>query len=416
MIKFKKLLSLLIALALVFSLTACGEKEVVIPDEDGWVATWAAAQLVAGANENPVNPPLKENTVRQQIRVNVGGDKIRLTLSNEYGDIPAQFESVHIAHLVTAGENAIDTSTDTVVTFNGGETSVEIPSGQTATSDEIDFSFEALDDLSVTIKLGKFAGSSTTSHTGARCSTWIITGDHVTDESFVSEETMTSWYFISELDVWAKAGTGALVLFGDSITDGYGTTTNQFERWSDEMNRLFRANPEYNDITVINEGIGGNSIFGGLGTAAKTRFERDVLNIAGVRYVIILIGINDIGYANEDISESMIDEYEVMIDACHERGIKVYAGTILPVNGNGYYSDLHEDIRLAVNSWMTSKYADFDGVIDFAAEMSNPDDTSYMLPEYSLDNLHPNPTGYKHMGEFAYNRLLEIWAEENADK
>ena len=413
MINIKKLLALLLSALMILSLaTACGEKEVVIPDEDGWVATWAAAQLVAGPNETPINPALKENTVRQQIRVNIGGDKIRLTLSNEYGDIPAQFESVHIAHLLNAGENAIDPATDTVVTFNGGETSVDVPNGQTITSDEIDFSFDALDDLAITIKLGRFAGSSPTSHTGARCSTWIISGDHVADESFEAEETMVSWYFISELDVWAEAGTKTVVLFGDSITDGYGTTPNQFERWSDEMTRLFQANPEYKNITVANEGIGGNSIFGGNGTAAKDRFDRDVLNIAGARYVILLIGINDIGYAGEDISDSMIEQYKIMINKCHEKGIKIYAGTITPVGGNGYYSDLHEKIRVKLNDWFKSKSSGFDGVIDFAELIADPNDPSTMLAEYSNDNLHPGISGYKKMGEYAYQRLLEIWAEE----
>ncbi len=407
---FKKLIALFLALATAFSLTACGSDFVEKPDEDGWVATWASAQLVAGTNELPTKPALKENTCRQQIRVNIGGEKIRLTLSNEYGELPAIFESVHIAHLLNAGENAIDTATDTVVTFGGSE-EVKIEAGQTATSDEIDFSFEALDDLAVTIKFGKYAGSAATSHTGARCHTWIIEGDHVTDESFTATETMTSWYFISELDTWAKAGTKTVVLFGDSITDGYGTTPNQFERWSDEMTRLFQANPEYSNITVANEGIGGNSVFGGLGTAAKDRFDRDVLGIAGVRYVILLIGINDIGYANEDISESMKEQYSIMIQKCHENGIRVYAGTITPVGSNGYYSELHDKIRNELNDWFRTEKS-FDGVIDFDELLRDPNKPDTLLPEYSNDNLHPSIEGYKKMGEYAYQRLLEIWEGE----
>lgn len=408
---FKKLTAILTALILTFSLAACGSDFVEKPDEAGWVATWASAQLTAGADELPVNPPLKENTCRQQIRVNVGGDKIRLTLSNEYGELPAIFESVHIAHLLNAGENAIDTSTDTPVTF-GGSSEIQIDAGQTATSDEIDFKFEALDDLAITIKFGKYAGSSATSHTGARCNTWIIEGNHVTDESFTATETMTSWYFISELDTWAEAGTKTVVLFGDSITDGYGTTPNQFERWSDEMTRLFQSNPDYKNISVINEGIGGNSIFGGLGTAAKDRFDRDVLNIAGVRYVIVLIGINDIGYANEDMTDSMKEQYEIMVQKCHENGIRVYAGTITPVGSNSYYSELHDKIRNNLNDWFRSSGSPFDGVIDFDELLRDPNQTDTLLPELSNDNLHPSVAGYKKMGEYAYQRLLEIWAEE----
>ena len=234
--KLKRFFAIIISALMLLSLTSCGGKE--IPDSEGWYAAWASAQLAAGINETPIKPPLKENTVRQQIRANIGGNKIKLTLSNEHGDIPAQIESVHLAHLLDPTDNAIDLSTDVKITFGGSE-SVDIPAGQTVTSDEIDFEFEALDDLAVTMKFGKYAGSTPTSHTGARCSTWIISGDHVADESFEAEEVMTSWYFISELDVWAEAGTRTLVLLGDSITDGYGTTTNQFERWSDEMNRLY---------------------------------------------------------------------------------------------------------------------------------------------------------------------------------
>lgn len=408
----KKLLSIALSAIMVLTLLAsCSGGEVVIPDEDGWVATWASSQLSAGTNETPIDPPLKENTVRQQIRVNIGGDKIRLTLSNEYGGIPTQFESVHIAHLPTAGVNSIDASTDTVVTFNGGSESVEVPVGQTVTSDEIDFSFEAMDDLAITIKLGKFAGSSITSHTGARAHTWIISGDHVTDETFEAEETMVSWYYISELDVWAEAGAKTVVLFGDSITDGYGSTPNQFERWSDELTRQLQANPDTKNISVANSGIGGNSIFGGLGQAAKDRFERDVLNIAGARYAVILIGINDIGYASNDISDSMIEQYKIMIDKCHEKGIKIYGATILPMNGSGYYTEDREKIRLAVNDWIMNK-AKFDGVIDFAADIADPDDSSRIAPQYNNDSLHPSPAGYKRMGEYVYQRLLELWAEE----
>lgn len=408
----KKLLCLALTVIMLTALmTSCSEKEVVIPDEDGWVATWASSQLTAGTNETPFNPQLKENTVRQQIRVNIGGDKIRLTLSNEYGSLPAQFESVHIAHLVEAGNNAIDTATDTVVTFNGGSESIEIPMGETAVSDEIPFTFDALDDLAITIKMGKYAGSSITSHTGARAHTWIATGDHVTDESFTAEGTMVSWYYISELDVWASAGTKTVVLFGDSITDGYGSTPNQFERWSDELTRRLQANPETANITVANSGIGGNSIFGGLGKAAKDRFERDVIDIAGARYAVILIGINDIGYAGDDISDSMIEQYKIMIDKCHEKGIKIYGGTILPMNGSGYYTEDREKIRLAVNDWIMNK-ANFDGVIDFAADIADPNDPSRIAPQYNNDSLHPSPAGYKRMGEFVYERLLELWAKE----
>lgn len=388
---------------------AAAESEALIPDEDGWFAAWTSAQMVTGSDPL-IDPYLLDNTVRQQIRPSIGGDKLRLTLSNEYGMISARFESVHIAHLTEPGQNAIDASTDTVITFDGSE-KVEIPAGGTVVSDEIDFSFEALEDLAVSIKLGKSAGFKTTGHNDALSRVWIGEGNCVSDETFTASMTTVNWYFLSELDVWAEAGTKTLVVIGDSITDCYGARSDQYERWSDVLSRQLRANKETAGISVVNEGIGGNAIFGGLGTALKDRFDRDVLNVAGVRYVIVLIGINDIGYAGEDISGKMIEEYKVMTDKCREKGIKIYAGTIMPVGGHEYYSDLHEQIRTSVNEWIRSDEAEFDGIIDFADVMADPDEPMRLDPGYSLDRIHCNPVGYRRMGEYAYERLTEIWAE-----
>lgn len=389
---------------------AGADSEVVIADEDGWFAAWTAAQMVTGKSDPVINPYLVGNTVRQQIRSSIGGDKIRLTLSNEYGILETQLESVHIAYLNKAGQNSVDTSTDTVITF-GGSQDVTIPAGETVVSDEIDFSFDAFQDLAVTVKLGETAGVRTTGHTDALSSVWIGEGDHASDETFAASKTTVNWYFISELDVWAEAGTKTLVVIGDSITDCYGAGTNKYERWSDVLSRRLRSDNETASVSVVNEGIGGNAIFGGLGTALNKRFDRDVLNVAGVRYAIVLIGINDIGGAKEDISQKMIEEYKVMIDKCHGQGIKIYAGTIMPVKGHEYYSELHEQIRITVNEWIRSDAAGFDGLIDFAEAMADPNETMQLDPKYSLDRLHCNAAGYQRMGEYAYERLKELWAE-----
>lgn len=378
-------------------------------ETDGWFAAWTSSQMITGTDPD-INSHLINNTVRQQIRPSIGGEKIRLKLSNEYGKTPLRIEAVHIACLLEAGENAIDTATDTVITFGGSE-SIEIPKGDTIVSDEISFSFDAFQDLAVTIKVGDLAGVTTTGHSEALSDVWIGEGDHVSDDTFTASMTTVNWYFLSELDIWAKAGTKTLVVIGDSITDCYGARNNRYERWSDVLSRHLRADSKTADISVVNEGIGGNAIFSGLGTALKRRFNRDVLNIAGAKYVIVLIGINDIGGADEDISANMIKEYKIMIDKCHENGIKIYAGTIMPVGGHDYYSDLHEQIRTAVNEWIRSDQAGFDGVIDFADIMADPDNSQNLNHEYSLDRIHCNPTGYQHMGEYAYKRLTEIWAE-----
>ncbi len=418
---FKKLFVIpLAAVLLGTTLCSCGNTTppvAEIPEEDGWVAAWASAQLTAGANETPINPGLKENTCRQQIRVSIGGDKIKITFSNLFGDIPLQIDSAHIAHLLDINSSAIDPLTDTVITFNGGETSVTIEAGQEVVSDEIAFSFEALDNLAITTKFGKFVGGTITSHTASRCSTWIAEGDHVADEAFpAGSKEMTSWYYLAEVDVWADASTKTLICFGDSITDGAAGFNNSLPRYSDTLASLLAEDLEYSNVSVVGKGIGGTVLRGGFGTAGEARLERDVLNVAGARYVIILYGVNDIGGAHEDISQSLIDSYKGIIEKCHEKGIKVYGATIVPFGGNGYYSELHEEIRIKVNEFIMSDKSGFDGYIDFASALADPADATRMAAEYNVsawnDWLHPGNEGYKKMGETAYEALKAIWDAE----
>ncbi len=418
---FKRLFVIPLAAVLLGTvLCSCGSTTTPvaeIPEEDGWVAAWASAQLTAGVNETPMSPGLKESSCRQQIRVSIGGDKIKITFSNLNGDIPLQIESAHIAHLIDPNGSAIDTATDTVITFNGGETSVTIDPGTELASDEIAFSFEALDNLAITTKFGKYVGGTITSHTAARATTWIAEGDHVADEAFpAGSKEMTSWYYLAELDVWADAGTKTLICFGDSITDGAAGHTNTFPRYSDTLASLLAEDLDYSDVSVVGKGIGGTVLMGGFGTAGEARLERDVLNVAGARYVIILYGVNDIGGAQEDISQRLIDSYKGIIEKCHENGIKVYGATIVPFNGSGYYSDLHEEIRVKVNEFIMSDKSGFDGYIDFASALADPADSTKMAAEYNVsawnDWLHPGNAGYQKMGETAYDALKALWDAE----
>ena len=413
--KLKRLLALILGMIMLLSLASCGEESKVVEtkNEAGWFTTWTSAQLTAGPDETPMDPALKENTCRQQIRVSIGGEKIKLTLSNEYGDIPVIIEGVHIAHLLDPNAPAIDASTDTAVTF-GGANEVTIEPGTVVTSDEIDFKFDALDDLAVTMKFGKFTGGTITSHTAARASTWIATGDHLADETFNPEKVMTSWYFLSNLETWGEAGTKTIVCIGDSITDGASSTTNAFARYSDELARRLQANESTKNIAVAAKGIGGNAVFGGLGTACKDRFDRDVINVPGVKYCVVMIGINDIGYEGEDMSDKIIEEYKVMIKKCHENGIKIYGGTLTPIKGSGYYSELHDKTRKALNEFIKSDKSGFDGYIDFEAALADPADPDKLDDQYVSvwnDYLHPNDAGYCKMGEVAYEYLKDIVVE-----
>lgn len=418
--RLKKLISIVMALAICLSLlTSCAEKEVVIPDEAGWFTTWAAATHSIGAGDDavPTNPKLKENTLRQQIKVSIGGEKIKLTFSNEYGSLPVMIDSVHIAKLLNEGNPTIDTATDTVITFNGGETSAKIEPGTTLTTDEINFSFEALELLAVTIKFGKYVPSDLTVHREALCTSWITEGDQVASETFTTMSFKNCWYFLSRVETYAEAGTRTIVCFGDSITDGVGATYNGFDTWPEVLAEKLQENPGTRNISIANTAISGNAVFGGVGQAAKDRFERDVLNVAGVRYVVIMIGINDIGYAQADISQDIINEYKVMIEKCREKGIKIYACTLAPTKGHpGYYSELHELIRDKVNEYILSEESGFDGVIDMSMALASETDLDQMQSIYATgDWLHPNAKGYERMGDEAYRTLINLWAQEKAE-
>lgn len=412
----KRIMSLVLAAMLLIGATSCG-KEVGadIVESDGWFTAWGTAMLTATVDETPIDPSLKENTCRQQVRVSIGGDKIRITLSNEYGDIPLNIESVHIAHLVNNSSSAIDTSTDTVITFNGGSESVDIAGGDKIVSDEVDFSFDALDCLAITIKFGNYVGGTITCHTAARCATWVVEGDHVSDEILEGATVMTSTYYIESVETWAESGTKTVVCIGDSITDGASSTTNGYARYPDTLMELLSADESVGNVAVVNKGIGGNAVFGGLGDALVDRFQRDVIDVLadtpGQRYCILLIGINDIGYESEDLSDSIIDAYEELIELCHENDILIYAGTLTPIEGSTYYSELHEETRVAINEYIRSSKSKFDGYIDFDLALQDPDNTAKLLDDYVSiwnDYLHPNDAGYAEMGETAYEFLKEI--------
>lgn len=402
------ILSVLMCLTL---FCGCKEEEIMIPDEAGWFTSWSCA---VHSNSDAEKPAFKENTLRQQIMATHGGEKIRLTFSNEYATIPLELNSVHIAHLLKEGSPSIDTSTDTVVTF-GGNVGVSIEPGQTVTSDEIDFSFEANDILAVSTHFGKFTGGEMSFHDQAVCHTWLASGDRVSDENFQTVSFLSSWYYLSRLEIFGEAGTKTIVAIGDSITDAACSTFNGFDGWTEQLAKMLAQNPETKHLTLANTAISGNGLLNGFATPVKDRFERDVLNINGVRYVLLMIGINDIGGAQEDISDDLIAQYKVLIEKCHERGIKIYACTLTPVKGNFYYSELHELIRDNVNAFILSEDSGFDGVIDMSMALASASDIDQMEDIYSCgDYLHPGAKGYEKMAQEAYGTLINIWAEEKA--
>lgn len=376
-----------------------------------WVGTWASSQLEA-VNENaPPKPGLSGNTFRQFIRPSTGGEKIRLKFSNKVGKTPVELKSVHIANQVNAARSDIDPATDTVVTFDGSE-SVSIPAGGMVISDPVDYKVDPLQLIAVSTHFGEVPAN-ITSHTGARCNNHFAEGNRVSDESLGNDlnRRRVSWYFLEGMDVMSPERNEAVVCFGDSITDGYGTNPNKYQRWTDAFAEKLLENEATSHLSVLNQGIGGNSIFGGLGQAAKDRFDHDVLEQPGAKYLVMLMGINDIGYAtDESLTARMIEQYEIMIDKAHEKGIKVYMCTILPFKGNSYYSDnegpLREKIRLAVNEWILTK-SEADEVIDLSAAFTDPEDPEKMIEEFSNDWLHPNAAGYREIGRIVYEAMMK---------
>ncbi len=399
----KKLLLFFICISMLLTMfCSCGQ--VKAPGEDeGWHAAWGMAVQAAGDDQLPIELPLRENTCRQIITPTISGDKIRLRFSNEQGSIPLIIESVHIARASSLGSSEIDPSTDTVLTFDGEE-GITIEAGLTAESDETAFSLTALEPLAVTIKFGKFVGGSITCHGIANTTCWISEGDHVSDLTMPSAKTMSCFYYICGLDVWAQAGKEVIVCLGDSITDGVGASTDKGASWPDKL-----AEHLDGEAAVINMGISGDNITGDWGI--RSRLDRDVIDIPGVTYCMLMIGINDIGGSQEDITEKIIEDYKEVIDRCHEKGIKVYACTMTPIKGSGYYSELHENIRAACNDFIVSAKSGFDGFIDMSAAVERDDDPTQMKDEYNCpwgDFLHPGDAGYEVMGKLAYDKFLEF--------
>lgn len=385
--------------------------------ETAWVAGWGSATQQYSDNDLP-GTPLSGSVIREIIRMSTGGDYMKLTLSNYYGSGDLVIDSVRLADYIDGSK--VDLQTEKKVTFNGSE-SVTIPKGEAVESDVICYSTDDLEKLAVTIKASKVPAK-VTGHSGARTTTYINTSAKaaVSDEEMTGAETNEHWYFVSAIDVLADKDYSVIACLGDSITDGRGCTTNANNRWTDVlMERIKASGMKY---SVVNDGIGGNSINSwGLGEAGIYRFRNEVINRKGLKYIIVLEGINDIGKKTEDvyngpsdlraedgkITTGIINAYQEIIDTAHSKGIKVIGGTILPCGNSDYCNETSEAMRQTLNSWIRGE-GHFDAVIDFDAVMCDPEDKTKMKAEYdSGDGLHPGPAGYKAMGEAIELSLFE---------
>lgn len=374
-----------------------------------WVTTWGTAEENFNASPNSMPQALEGTTVRQIIRVTTSGDKMKLRLSNQYGKSDVVIQSMHLAKQVEADKSTIDTSTDTVVKAFGSE-EIIIPAGEVVETDSVDFSVDALDNVAVTMYFGSAptTTSEMTGHRGARATTYQVSGNEISTETFSSPSTTTAWYFLADVSLMSPEGSKAVVCFGDSITDGYGTDASylgkkpdSYTRWADYFAKRLQANEATKHISVINEGIGSNSMLGAYPTdAGKDRFARDLLEHDGVGYCIILFGVNDLNALSDTGKyNQLLPEYQKMVQLCHENGIKVYGAPILPFGTSSYYSEASEQVRTMINEWMRSSDSQMDGIIDFESAVADPDNPKNILSEYTHDDgLHPYD-GYEAMAD-----------------
>jgi lysophospholipase L1-like esterase len=368
-----------------------------------WVGTWATGPQETESSNNPPSPGLTNNTLRQIIHVSIGGTQVRLQFSNEFGNSPVTLNSVHIAK--SMGTSSIDTSTDTELEFSG-QASTTIQAKQAVYSDPVDFALDKLSNVAVSIAFGA-TSQLVTGHPGSRTTSYLASGDAVTAATLSGAATADHWYILTRLEVMADASTAAVVILGDSITDGRGSTTNGNDRWPDQLAKRLLANPATANVAVINQGIGGNQVLsGGLGPTARSRFDRDVLGQSGVNWVIVFEGVNDIGAGAS--ADQLTGAYQEFIDKAHQAGLTIYGAPITPMAGSQYDSAAHQSVWQAVNDWIRAP-GHFDGVVDMNAAVADPSDPSRLSTSVLFENdyLHMNPTGYQKMADAVDLSLFE---------
>jgi len=414
----KRLLAVL-AMGMLLVPGAQAAKKAAPAHANAWVGSWAAAPMVQitnpAKNDATMQPVILNSagsTYRDVVHLSIGGDAVRLKISNEFGDAALNIGSVHVA--MSAGKDAIELPSDHAVTF-GNSATVMIPPGAMAVSDPISMPVAAFANLAVSIYLPSQSSITPTYHGFAASSNYIADGNATAATTLDGAVKKTSWYLLKGVDVETSAGSAAIVTFGDSITDGAHSTFDTNSRWPDVLAARLHANPKTANIGVLNEGIGGNRLLHDFtGSSALERLDRDVLAQSGAKYVIIMLGINDIGRTAKPRTpddavtlEQLKWAWGQLALRAHARGLKVYAATLTPYVGAAYQDAAGEKTREALNDFIrTSK--DFDAVIDFDKVTRDPAHPDTFLPAYdSGDHLHPGDAGYKAMGEAIDLRLFQ---------
>ena len=390
---------------LLLALVVCVQSK-LFAAEDTWITTWGCAPQLTEPNNLPP-ASLANATLRQFVRTSVGGKNLRVRFSNIFGTDSVTIHSAHVALAAGkggAGNGEINPATDKVLTFHG-TAEVVIPSGESVLSDALNFNLPALADVAVSIYFGDISATIVTGHPGSRTTSFVVASNSVSATSLPDAKKTAHWYLITGIKVQSDSSGKTIVVLGDSITDGRGSTTDGNNRWPDILAQRLSTNAPTGNVAVVNKGIGGNGIFGGLGPSAQKRFDRDVLDQSGVRYLIVFEGVNDIGSKASSMATAtnLVNAYAQFANKAHAQNIRAYGSTITPFGGNGYYTTLHEQERQFVNAWFRTNTV-FDGVIDFDAAVRDPGSlTKFQMAFHpglnANDWLHLNPAGYKAMAD-----------------
>jgi lysophospholipase L1-like esterase len=383
-----------------------------------WVSAWSTAvHSPLPFPGLPPSPVFENQTIRMLVRPSIGGERVRIRFSNAYGTSALAIGAAHVA--ITRQGAMIVPESDRALTF-GGKASVSIPPGAPIVSDPVDLRVAPFGEITVSIYLPENTPASTV-HFWAQHETYISeAGDFTAKAEIPNPTTKLSWYWLADVEVWASDQTTATVALGDSITDGVGGKQGDYTDWPDMLASRLVGEHGSPGRAVNNEGIGGNRILhDGAGVSALARFDRDVLAQPGVTDLIVLEGINDIGwphmkprpskdgtpptdppFASQVVSaEDLIVGLQQIIERAHQHGIRVFGATLTPYEGAEYYSADGEATRQAVNQWIRTSGA-FDAVFDFDAAVRDPNHPGQFRDGYhSGDHLHPSATGYKAMAD-----------------
>ncbi|MGW1224271.1 SGNH/GDSL hydrolase family protein [Streptomyces sp. NPDC002530] len=399
---------------------------------DPWTGTWATTPTGRPASDTTV---FEDQTIRQVVHLSLGGGRVRLRLSNEFGDRPLVIGQVRVARPAPGGpDSRTDPRTDRPVTF-GGRTSVTVPAGSPLLSDPVELRVGAGSDLVVSIHLPERTPG-TTLHAFAQRQNYLASGDVTARSAIDATATTDRWYFLTGVSVSGGGARGAarpsaVVALGDSITDGANTEPGADHRWPDLLAERLRtaSGPAY-ARGVLNEGVSGNRLLHDpnppagsdaenfaayFGQSALRRFDRDVASQPGASHLLVLLGVNDLGHPgtvaplSERVSaQDLIDAHRQLVARAHARGLKAYGGTILPFKGDtlGFYSAENEAARQTFNRWLRTSGV-YDGVIDFDRALRDPADPQRLLAAYdSGDHLHPNDAGARAMADAVPLKLL----------